>query len=217
MDLLDFILHVDEHLFEFITNYGVWIYAILFLIIFVETGLVVMPFLPGDSLLFAAGALAASTGAMNPWVLIILLFIAAVLGDTLNYHIGKYIGPRVFEIESRFINKQHLIKTNHFFEKHGGKTIIFARFIPFARTFAPFVAGASSMNYKFFFTYNIIGAICWVGSFITLGYLFGNMPIVKDNFTHLIFGIIILSVLPGIIGYIRHKFFQKKASDVDPV
>lgn len=217
MDLLDFILHVDEHLFEFITNYGVWIYAILFLIIFVETGLVVMPFLPGDSLLFAAGALAASTGAMNPWVLIILLFIAAVLGDALNYHIGKYIGPRVFEIESRFINKQHLIKTNHFFEKHGGKTIIFARFIPFARTFAPFVAGASSMNYKFFFTYNIIGAICWVGSFITLGYLFGNMPIVKDNFTHLIFGIIILSVLPGIIGYIRHKFFQKKASDVDPV
>ena len=210
MDLIDFILHVDEHLFEFIRNYGVWIYGILFLIIFVETGLVVMPFLPGDSLLFAAGALAASTGAMDPVVLIILLFIAAVLGDTLNYHIGKYIGPRVFEIESRWINKQHLIKTSEFFESHGGKTIIFARFIPFARTFAPFVAGAGSMNYKFFLTFNVIGAICWVGSFITLGYLFGNMPIVKDNFTHLIFGIIFLSILPGIIGYIRHKFFAKK-------
>ena len=210
MDLIDFILHVDEHLFEFIRNYGVWIYGILFLIIFVETGLVVMPFLPGDSLLFAAGALAASTGAMDPVVLIILLFIAAVLGDTLNYHIGTYIGPRVFENESRWINKQHLIKTSEFFERHGGKTIIFARFIPFARTFAPFVAGAGSMNYKFFLTFNVIGAICWVGSFITLGYLFGNMPIVKDNFTHLIFGIIFLSILPGIIGYIRHKFFTKK-------
>ena len=209
MDFFDFILHVDQHLFEFIKNYGMWIYGILFLIIFVETGFVVMPFLPGDSLLFAAGALAASTGAMNPWILILLLFIAAVLGDTVNYQIGKYIGPRVFEIESRFINKQHLIKTQHFFEQHGGKTIIFARFIPFARTFAPFVAGAGSMNYKFFLSFNAIGAICWVGSFITLGYLFGNMPIVKDNFTHLIFGIIILSILPGIFGYLRHKFFNK--------
>jgi membrane-associated protein len=209
MELIDFILHVDTHLLEFITNYGVWIYAILFLIIFVETGLVVMPFLPGDSLLFAAGALAASTGAMDPVVLMILLFIAAVLGDTLNYHIGKYIGPRVFEMESRFINKQHLTYTQKFFEIHGGKTIIFARFVPFARTFAPFVAGAGSMNYKFFLTYNLIGAFCWVGSFITLGYLFGNMPIVKDNFTHLIFGIIIISVLPGIIGFMRQKL--KKA------
>ena len=205
MELIDFILHVDDHLLEFIRNYGVWIYAILFLIIFVETGLVVMPFLPGDSLLFAAGALAASTGAMDPWALIALLFIAAVLGDTLNYHIGKYIGPRVFELDSRFINRQHLVNTQKFFEKHGGKTIIFARFVHFARTFAPFVAGAGSMNYKYFITFNMIGAICWVGSFITLGYLFGNMPIVKDNFTHLIFGIIIISVLPGIIGYIRSK------------
>jgi len=201
MELLDFIL--------FITDYGVWIYAILFLIIFVETGLVVMPFLPGDSLLFAAGALAASTGAMNPYILVILLFTAAVLGDTLNYHIGKFIGPRVFEIESRFINKKHLTYTQKFFEKHGGKTIIFARFIPFARTFAPFVAGAGHMNYKYFLSFNVIGAICWVGSFVILGYLFGNMPIVKDNFTHLIFGIIIISVLPGIIGFIRQKL--KKA------
>ena len=210
MFIIDFILHVDQHLAEFVVNYGIWIYAILFLIIFVETGLVVMPFLPGDSLLFAAGALAASTGAMDPVVLVILLFTAAVLGDTLNYHIGKFVGPRVFEMESRFINRQHLIYTQKFFEKHGGKTIIFARFVPFARTFAPFVAGAGSMNYKFFLTYNLIGAFFWVGSFITLGYLFGNMPIVKDNFTHLIFGIIIISVLPGIIGFIRQKL--KKAA-----
>ena len=209
MELIDFILHVDEHLLEFITNYGLWIYAILFLIIFVETGLVVMPFQPGDSLLFAASALAVSTGAMNPWLLGVLLFIAAVLGDTLNYHIGKYIGPRVFEMNSRFINKEHLLKTQAFFDKHGGKTIIFARFVPFARTFAPFVAGAGNMNYKFFLTYNVVGAFAWVASFITLGCLFGNMPIVKDNFTHLIFGIIILSVLPGLIGYLRQKFFKK--------
>ena len=212
MELLDFILHVDDHLLEFITNYGVWIYAILFLIIFVETGLVVMPFLPGDSLLFAAGALAASTGAMDPFILMILLFTAAVLGDTLNYHIGKFIGPRVFETESRFINKQHLNYTQKFFEKHGGKTIIFARFVPFARTFAPFVAGAGSMNYKFFLSFNAIGGFLWIGSFITLGYLFGNMPIVKDNFTHLIFGIIILSVLPGVIGFIQQKLKKSKTA-----
>ena len=210
MELIDFILHVDLHLAEFIRNYGVWIYAILFLIIFVETGLVVMPFLPGDSLLFAAGALAASTGAMNPWLLIVLLFIAAVLGDTVNYHIGRYIGPRVFELNSRFINKQHLINTQKFFERHGGKTIIFARFVPFARTFAPFVAGAGSMNYTYFLSYNVIGALCWVGSFITLGYLFGNLPVVKDNFTHLIFGIIIISILPGVIGFARQKLNQRK-------
>lgn len=212
MELIDFILHVDQHLAEFITNYGTWIYGILFLIIFVETGLVVMPFLPGDSLLFAAGALAASTGAMDPWLLGALLFIAAVLGDTVNYHIGRFIGPRVFEMNSRFINKQHLIKTQEFFARHGGKTIIFARFVPFARTFAPFVAGAGSMNYKFFLTYNVIGAFCWVASFVALGYLFGNMPIVKDNFTHLIFGIIIISVLPGIIGFIREKLKSWKTN-----
>ena len=168
-----------------------------------------MPFLPGDSLLFASGALAASTGAMDPWVLIPLLFTAAVLGDTLNYHIGKYIGPRVFEIESRFINKTFagypavLCQTrrqNHYF----------ARFIPFARTFAPFVAGAGSMNYKYFLTYNMIGGFLWISSFVILGYLFGNMPIVKDNFTHLIFGIIILSVMPGVIGFIQQKLKKNK-------
>ncbi len=211
MNPIDFILHVDQHLLEFITNYGVWIYGILFLIIFVETGLVVMPFLPGDSLLFAAGALAASTGALNPWLLGVLLFTAAVLGDTLNYHIGRWIGPRVFELNTRLINKEHLLKTQQFFARHGGKTIIFARFIPFARTFAPFVAGTGSMNYKYFLTYNVIGAFCWIASFVTLGYLFGNMPIVKDNFTHLIFGIIILSILPGVIGFIRQRWQERNA------
>jgi len=186
---------------------GFWL--ILF-IIFAETGLFVGFFLPGDSLLFAAGALAASTGAMDPWVLIPLLFVAAVLGDTLNYHIGKFIGPRVFEVESRFINKKHLLATQQFFARHGGKTIIFARFVPFARTFAPFVAGAGSMNYKYFLSYNVIGGFLWISSFVILGYLFGNMPIVKDNFTYLIFGIIIISVLPGIFGFIQQKLKKNK-------
>ena len=208
MYLLDFILHVDQHLVEFVVNYGVWIYAILFLIIFVETGLVVMPFLPGDSLLFAAGALA-STGAMNPWILAGLLFVAAVLGDTLNYHIGKYIGPRVFETQSRWINKDYLYKTQAFFEKHGGKTIIFARFIPFARTFAPFIAGVSHMQYGKFLSYNAIGGFFWIASFIFLGYQFGNLPVMKENFTYVIFGIIIISVLPAVIAFAREKFFKK--------
>lgn len=206
MDIINFILNIDQHLFDFIVQYGKWIYAILFIIIFVETGLVVMPFLPGDSMLFAAGALAASTGVMDPTVLIILLCVAAILGDTLNYHIGRYIGPRVFEMDSRFIKKEHLTKTQAFFEKHGGKTIIFARFLPFFRTFAPFVAGASSMNYRYFLMFNVVGAILWISSFIILGYFFGNLPIVKDNFTHLIIGIIILSILPAIFEIVRNRY-----------
>lgn len=205
MELIDFILKIDQYLAVFLQDYGLWLYAILFLIIFVETGLVVMPFLPGDSLLFATGALAAFTGELDPVLLIILLFIAAVLGDTLNYHIGNYIGPKVFERESKWINKQHLLNTQKFFEKHGGKTIIFARFLPFARTFAPFVAGASSMSYKYFITYNIIGGFLWISSFILLGYFFGNQPVIKENFTYVIFGIIIFSVLPIIIGFIKEK------------
>lgn len=204
MFLIDFLLNVDQHLVEFATNYGTWIYAILFLIIFVETGFVVMPFLPGDSLLFAAGALAA-TGAMNPWILIALLFVAAVLGDTLNYHIGKYIGPKVFETESRWIRKDYLFKTQAFFDKHGGKTIIFARFIPFARTFAPFIAGVSQMNYRYFISYNIIGGFLWISSFIILGYWFGNMPIIKSNFKFVILAIIIISIMPAVITYIRER------------
>lgn len=208
MELIDFILHVDQHLIEFVKNYGVWVYAILFLIVFVETGLVVMPLLPGDSLLFAAGAIAA-TGAMDPALLCLLLFIAAVLGDTVNYHIGKYIGPRVFQIKSRFINREHLLATQSFFEKHGGKTIIFARFIPIIRTFAPFIAGVGQMHYRRFLSFNVIGAFAWVVSFVYLGYHFGNLPVVKDNFTYVIFAIIFISILPALIGFIRHRLLHK--------
>lgn len=205
MDIISFILHIDQHLLDFIHQYGRWIYAILFLIIFVETGLVIMPFLPGDSLLLAAGALAASTGVMEPIPLIILLSIAAILGDTVNYHVGKYIGPRVFEMDSKLIKKEHLLKTHEFFQKHGGKTIIFARFLPFFRTFAPFIAGAGDMNYKQFLFFNVVGALLWISSLVTLGYLFGNIPFIKDNFSHVILGIIILSILPAVFEYFRNK------------
>lgn len=208
MELIDFILHVDQHLIEFIRDYGVWIYAILFMIVFVETGLVVMPLLPGDSLLFAAGAIAA-TGAMDPVLLCVLLFVAAVLGDTVNYHIGKYLGPRAFDMKLPFVKKEYLYKTQAFFEKHGGKTIIFARFIPIIRTFAPFIAGVGQMHYPRFLAFNVVGAAAWVVSFITLGYLFGNHPVVKDNFTYVIFAIIFISILPAIIEFIRQRFLSK--------
>lgn len=204
MSLIDFILHVDQHLLEFVRNYGVWIYGLLFLIIFVETGLVVMPFLPGDSMLFAAGAIAA-TGAMNPELLCVLLIIAGVLGNTVNYHVGRFIGPRVFEIKSRFINQQQLQKTHQFFEHHGGKTIIFTRFMPIIRTLAPFVAGVGKMTYTRFQLFNIVGAVAWVVSFIVIGYLFGNQPMVKKNFTYVIFAIIIISFLPSVIAYLRQR------------
>lgn len=169
-----------------------------------------MPFLPGDSMLFAAGALAASTGQMDPWLLIALLFTAAVLGDTLNYHIGRYIGPRVFEMDSRFIKKEHLLKTHQFFEKHGGKTIIIARFMPFIRTFAPFVAGAGRMSYKHFLAFNVIGGFLWVASFITVGYFFGSHPFVKENFSHLMLGIIVFSLLPTVFEFVRAKLKARK-------
>lgn len=210
MELIDFILHVDQHLTAFVAENGAWIYALLFLIVFVETGLVVMPLLPGDSLLFAAGAIAA-TGAMDPVLLALLLFTAAVLGDTLNYHVGRYIGPKVFERESRWIKRAYLLKTQAFFERHGGKTVILARFMPFARTFAPFVAGVGAMNYPRFLAYNVIGAAAWVGSFIVLGYYFGNLPVVKDNFTLVILGIVVISVMPGVIEYARHRLAQRSA------
>lgn len=211
MELIDFILHVDRHLAEFVAANGAWIYALLFLIVFVETGLVVMPFLPGDSLLFAAGAIAA-TGGMDPFLMAGLLFVAAVLGDTVNYQVGHYIGPRVFDMQSRWIKREYLLKTQAFFEKHGGKTVIIARFMPFARTFAPFVAGVGTMRYPRFLAYNVIGAFLWVSSFVTLGYFFGNLPAVKENFTLVIFGIIIISVLPGVIEYLRHRMAQKKVA-----
>lgn len=205
---IDFFLHLDIYLSEIISNYGVWTYLILFAIIFVETGFVIMPFLPGDSLLFAAGAFAA-LGVLNPLYLIILLFIAAFLGDTLNYFIGKSLGPKVFNLDSRFLKKEYLIKTQAFYEKHGGKTIVLARFIPIIRTFAPFIAGVGTMSYGKFITYNIIGGICWIASFILLGYYFGNLPLVKKNFTLVVFAIIFLSILPPIIELVKEKFTKK--------
>ena len=204
--LIDFILHIDQHLAEIISQYGTLTYAILFLIIFVETGLVVMPFLPGDSLLFAAGALAANpANGLNVWLMMLLLVVAAILGDTVNYHIGDYIGPKVFRRDYRFLKRSHLMKTQAFYEKYGGKTIIFARFIPIIRTFAPFVAGVGTMRYGRFLSYNFIGGLLWVVSFTLLGYFFGTLPIVKKNFTLVILGIIFLSLMPPVIEYARNR------------
>lgn len=204
-NFIDLFLHLDKHLSEIITTYGVTTYAILFAIIFIETGIVIMPFLPGDSLLFAAGAFAAK-GDLDIAILFFLLLVAGIIGDTLNYHIGKYIGPKVFEQNYRFLKKEYLEKTQAFYEKHGGKTIIFARFIPIIRTFAPFVAGVGTMNYRKFITYNVLGCIFWVGGFLLLGYFFGNIPAVKKNFTLVILGIIVLSVMPPVIELLREKF-----------
>jgi membrane-associated protein len=202
--LIDFILHIDQHLAELIRDYGTWTYAILFVIVFVETGLVVMPLLPGDSLLFAAGTFAA-LGAMNIWVLMGLLLTAAILGDTVNYWIGKKIGPRAFTGEIRFLKREYLDKTTAFYEKHGGKTIILARFMPIVRTFAPFVAGVGAMNYSRFLAYNVIGAFLWVVGFTSLGYWFGNIPAVKERFSLVILAIIVLSVMPVLVEVIRAR------------
>lgn len=209
MDLLkalfEILLHLDRHLDLVIRNYGIWTYAILFLVIFLETGLVVTPFLPGDSLLFAVGTFAA-LGSLDARWLAISLSIAAIAGDTANYWIGHAVGPRVFTQEkSRFLNKKHLDRTHQFYEKYGGKTIILARFIPIIRTFAPFVAGIGSMTYGRFILYNISGGIAWVVVFILGGYLFGNIPVIRQNFSLVIFAIIFISILPGIVEYLRHR------------
>ncbi len=199
---IDFILHMDTHLDQIIQAMGLWSYALLFLVIFVETGVVIMPFLPGDSLLFAAGSLAA-LGSLNPWLLFILLAVAAVAGDTVNYWIGHFIGPRVFSTNSRFLKREYLDRTHAFYEKHGGKTIFLARFIPIIRTFAPFVAGVGRMNYGYFFTYNVVGGLVWTALFIWGGYFFGNLPIVKENFSLVILAIIVVSVLPAVWEAVR--------------
>ena len=213
--LIDFILHLDKHLFDLILNYGVWIYAILFLIIFVETGLVVMPLLPGDSLLFAAGTFCAGvvndgkTAELNLWLVLALLIVAAILGDGLNYFFGKTIGLKVlsWKIKGRQIVKQKYIDQTHaFYEKHGPKTIIIARFVPIVRTFAPFVAGIGEMSYAKFIRFNIIGGVAWVIGLTLMGYFFGNLEFVQKNFETVIFGIIGLSILPMIIEIIRAKF-----------
>jgi membrane-associated protein len=208
--LFEFIIHIDIHLSEIIRSYGVWTYLILFLIIFCETGLVVTPFLPGDSLLFAAGTFAAR-GDFNVTLLCILLSIAAVLGDTVNYWIGSFVGPKIFHKEHvRFLNKEYLDRTHKFYEKYGGKTIIIARFVPIIRTFAPFVAGIGNMTYWHFVSYNVIGGIVWIAAFVFAGFYFGNIPIVKNNFTMVIFAIIIISILPGLIEFMRQRKINKK-------
>ena len=202
--LIDFILHLDKHLNEIIQTYGIWTYLLLFLIIFMETGLVIFPFLPGDSLLFAAGAFAAQ-GSLNVFVLFILLSLAAILGDTVNYWIGHYIGPRAFSGNVRFLKKEYLDRTHAFYEKYGGKTIILARFIPIIRTFAPFVAGIGAMTYSHFIVYNVVGGVLWVGLFTFGGYFFGNLPFVKDNFIIVIITIIFISVLPAVVEVVRER------------
>lgn len=200
--VLDFFLHLDAHLAEITARYGVWTYVILFLIVFCETGLVVTPFLPGDSLLFAAGAISA-LGTLDPVFLSVLLIIAAILGDTVNYWIGAWVGPRAFSGEYRFLRKEYLDRTHAFYERHGGKTIILARFVPIVRTFAPFVAGVGAMEYRRFLAFNVIGALLWVGLFVPVGYFFGNLPQVKENFSLVILGIIVLSVLPMAVEIVR--------------
>ena len=209
--IIDFILHIDQHLTELAAQYGVWIYGILFLIIFCETGLVVMPLLPGDSLLFAAGSIAA-IGEMNIHLMVVLLIIAAILGDAVNFMVGKFFGEKLFaNPNSKIFKQNHLQKTQQFYAKHGGKTIILARFIPIVRTFAPFVAGMGHMTYHHFLAYNVIGGVLWVTIFSYLGYFFGNLPIVKDNLSLVLIAIIVLSVLPGIVEIIRHNRAANKA------
>lgn len=208
MFLIDFILHIDRHLQQLASEYGLWVYGIVFLIVFCETGLVVLPLLPGDSLLFAAGSLASLPDSqLSPHLLFLGLSIAGILGDSLNYWIGKKIGPKVFSSqESRFFKRNYLDKTHAFYLKYGAKTIVIARFIPIIRTFAPFVAGVGEMPYRTFFLYNIIGAVIWVGSFVYAGFYFGQLPFVQTNFKLIILAIIILSIMPPVIEYLKHRF-----------
>jgi membrane-associated protein len=204
--LIDLFLHLDKHLAEIVQSFGVWTYLLLFVVVFCETGLVVTPFLPGDSLLFAAGALAAvASEDLNVILLWIILFVAAVAGDTVNYWIGHYIGPRAFKINNRFFKREYLDRTQAFYDKHGGKTIFLARFIPFIRTFAPFVAGIGTMRYGYFFTYNIVGGFVWTALFLAAGYFFGNISFVKNNFSLVIIAIILISIMPGIVEYLRAR------------
>jgi membrane-associated protein len=221
MDLIrqavDLFLHLDKHLGEIIQQYGTWTYAILTLVVFCETGLVVTPFLPGDSLLFAAGALAALPGSpLSVFVLFLLLTGAAIAGDTVNYWIGHKVGPRAFEGKIKFLNPNHLARTHEFYEKYGGKTIIIARFVPIVRTFAPFVAGVGSMSYGKFITYNVVGGILWVAICLFAGFFFGNLPFVKANFSLVIIAIIIISVLPGVYEFARHRMEARRRKPPSP-
>lgn len=218
-NFFDFLLHLDTHLFTMILDYGVWIYAILFAFIFIETGLVVMPFLPGDSLLFAAGTFCAGvvnsageTAELNLWIILISLIIAAILGDSLNYYLGKTIGMKVLGwriFGKQLVSQKHIDKTQEFYDDHGAKTIILARYVPIVRTFAPFVAGVGNMHFGKFIKFNVIGGITWVVLLVLVGYFFGNLTFVKENFELVIIGIVILSLLPMIIEFIRSKFKNK--------
>lgn len=210
--IINYIMHLDSNLLAIITNFGPWAYGIIFVIIFLETALVLTPFLPGDSLIFASGALA-GVGSWNIWLLFLLLSLAAILGDTVNYWIGSFIGPRVFKYNGKLLNKEYLKRTHSFFDKYGAKTIILARFVPIIRTFAPFLAGVGKMNYFRFLSYNIIGGIAWVGFFLWTGYFFGNISYIKEHFTYAILIIIVVSLIPGIIEFYKYKRennFKKK-------
>ncbi|MCC7084254.1 MAG: DedA family protein [Pirellulales bacterium] len=216
--LLDFFLHLDVHLEAFVTQFGPWVYALLFLIVFAETGLVITPFLPGDSLLFASGALAATTsGSLNVWFVFVLLAVAAVLGDAINYAVGHFVGPRVFRAEDRaslwhrLLNRDHLMEAHHFFERHGGKAVILGRFVPIIRTFVPFVAGCGSMSYPQFALYNVSGGLLWVGLCVGGGYFFGSRQIVKDNFELVIVAIVLISLLPIAWGYLISRMRREPA------
>lgn len=209
MEIIDFFIHLDTYIAQIIDAFGPWVYVILFTIIFAETGLIITPFLPGDSLLFSVGTLAGS-GMLNIWLVYFLMLIAAIIGDTVNYWVGHYLGPKVFSKEnSRFFNKAYLEKTRDFYTKHGGKAVIIARFMPIVRTFAPFVAGIGKMHYQTFIFYNIIGAFLWVTSFTFAGYFFGGLQFVKDNFEFVVLGIILISFVPAIYEFIKSKS-QKK-------
>jgi membrane-associated protein len=212
---IDFTLHLDKYLNVLIESFGIWTYLILFFVIFMETGFVVTPFLPGDSLLFAAGALAATT-VLDEKLLFIFLAAAAVLGDTANYWIGHYVGPKVFTSGSRWLKQEYLERTHAFYEKHGGKTIFLARFIPIIRTFAPFVAGIGKMRYSYFLTYNVVGGVVWTALFIFGGYFFGNLPFVRNNFSVVIIAIILISISPGIVEYLRNRRKTQPAPETQP-
>ncbi|MBN1398947.1 MAG: DedA family protein [Bacteroidetes bacterium] len=214
---IDLILHIDTHLIELCAQYGLWIYAILFVIIFCETGFVVTPFLPGDSLIFAVGSLAA-IGALDLWISMVLLVAAAFAGDTVNYWIGHYIGPKIFHKENvRFLNKEYLERTHRFYEKHGGKTIVIARFLPIIRTFAPFVAGIGSMTYTHFMVYNISGGILWVCLFALGGYFFGNLPFIKQHFSLVIIALVLIPGIPALVEFIRQFLARRKKSKIPQV
>jgi membrane-associated protein len=210
LKIVDFVLHIDTYLSDIITRYGTWTYALLFLVVFMETGFVVTPFLPGDSLIFA-GATFAAQGALNPWLMFILLSIAAVAGDTANYWIGHAIGAKAYTGEIKWIKKEYMERTHAFFEKHGGKTIFLARFVPIIRTFAPFVAGVSKMSYSYFITWNLVGGVTWVATFTALGFFFGNIPFVQNNFELVIIAIILISLVPAVVEGIKARKEMKKA------